>query len=83
VAILYSDLLNSSLNFPLLPSYKAIDIVSRGVLIPTNVPVSIIDSSSTSSASLRSRYPQLVPFIAFLPLLIVRLYRSLIDAAAD
>jgi hypothetical protein len=57
VAILYSNLLNLSLNIPLLPSYKAIDIISRGVLIPTNVLVSIIDLSSTSSAFLRFRYP--------------------------
>jgi hypothetical protein len=70
----YSDLLYLSLNFPLLPSYKAIDIISRGILIPTNIPVSITDLSSASSAFLRSRYPQLVPFIAFLPLLIVQLY---------
>ena len=57
MAILYSNLPNLSLNIPLLPSYKAIDIISRGVLIPTNIPVSIIDSSSTSSAFLRLRYP--------------------------
>jgi len=57
VAISYSDLLNLSLNLPLLPSCKAIDIVSRGILIPTNVLVPITDLSSTSSAFLRSGYP--------------------------
>jgi len=57
VAILYSNLLNLSLNLPLLPSYKAIDIISRGILIPTNIPVSVIDLSSTSSTFLRSKYP--------------------------
>ena len=57
MAISYSNLPDLSLNFPLLPFYKAIDIISRGISIPTNILVSITDLSSTSSAFLRSRYP--------------------------
>jgi len=31
-----------------LTSYKEIDIISSGVLIPTNIPYSIVELSSTS-----------------------------------
>jgi len=58
VAILYSNLLNLSLNLPLLPSYKVIDIISNRVLIPIVILVPIANLTSTLfSASLRFRYP--------------------------
>ena len=57
VAILYSDLLDSSLNSPLLPTYKVIDIISNRVSIPIIILVSITNLTSTLfSTYLRFRY---------------------------
>jgi len=80
--MLYSDLPSLSLNFPLLPSYKVIDIISNRVSIPIIVLVSITNLTSTLfSTCLRFRYSQLIP-LASLTLLIVQSYQSLIDSAA-
>jgi len=57
VVILYSNLPSLSLNFPLLPSYKVIDIVSNRVSIPIIILVSITNLTSTLfNTCLRFRY---------------------------
>jgi len=53
----------------LLPSYKVIDSVSNGVIIPITKPRSVVVLVSTSVTLLRFKHPQLASFSSLLLLI--------------